>query len=40
MARYDKVYKNSAFYGTPAHTLISVTYHATDKGRAEWGKAL
>jgi hypothetical protein len=28
----------SMFYGNPAHTLVSVAYMATDKGRAEWAK--
>lgn len=29
----------SMFRGMPAHTLISVTYVATEKGRMEWSKA-
>lgn len=28
----------SMFFGTAAHTLRTVTYHATDKGRLAWAK--
>lgn len=28
----------SMFCGTPAHTLVTVAYHATAKGREEWAE--